>query len=110
MEELYYQKETKYSKEELDKLGDIFASMSNLWLSTEKAIDIIKDAANAMTLFGEKVVNVTNKFLSITTPCFSDYPAYLRRREKALKRSQRNSQWVKKRKHGRQQPTWVRRK
>lgn len=93
MEELYYyQRETKRSKEESDKLGDIFASMSNLLVSIEKAIDVIKDAANAMTL------------------CFSDYPAYLRRREKALKRSQRNSQLVKKRKHGRQQPTWVRRK
>lgn len=39
-----------------------------------------------------------------------DYKRKIRGREKALKRSQQNSQYIKKRKHGRQQPIWVKRK
>lgn len=60
--------------------------------------------------FGKNVEGLTKGLFSVIEPYMKDYKRKIRGREKALKRSQQNSQYIKKRKHGRQQPTWVKRK
>lgn len=47
---------------------------------------------------------------SAIEPYMKDYKRKIRGRKKALKRSRQNSQYIKKRKHGRQQPSWSKRK
>ena len=84
--------------------------IEDILFRVNRVYEAITHGVEGVTKGLESVFGTIITMSSAIEPYMKDYKRKIRGREKALKRSQQNSQYIKKRKHGRQQPTWVKRK